>query len=283
VGEKFYAIGRNADGTWLQLQRTDRVKRVIGWLAVRYTDFEFDRVLLPITDSTTGLIGDVPVTDVYNASVVTLAEVKLRADANVRSAEITVIPYDVIVPALEVYPDLTWVKVNYLGQIGWVAGFLVRTPADILERVPIPEGLERTVVGVEIVPPELQLAQLERLRDFVEYRRQLADDMAYFWGLVKKGETVPCSPPGYVESEYAASFQDYKELPEMRRYLPRLRVGVESLNKAIEILQPCGTYTDEQVNEAYAGAINARVIFDTTLEQLDFLEEFVIPKVKADK
>ena len=49
--------------------------------------------------------------------------------------------------------------------------------------------------------------------------------------------------------------------------------GIDALNKSIEILQPCGTYTAEQVNEAYAAAINARIIFEVNLDQLDVLEE----------
>jgi len=112
----------------------------------------------------------------------------------------------------------------------------------------------------------------------VQYRRDLAEVMAGFWALVRRGDIVPCEPPGFIRDEYNASFQDYKELPELRRYLPRLNEGIAYLNYSIEILQPCGVYTNEQADGAYADAVNARIIFDATLQQLDNLEENIIPQ-----
>ncbi|MBC8100684.1 MAG: hypothetical protein H7Y11_14685 [Armatimonadetes bacterium] len=275
IGERLVAIGRNADGTWLELQRPRGTK--IGWLVRSFLEYDFDVITLPITDGITGLTGTTLVEETYGVSLTVQYEATLRADANVRSAALTIVPYDVTIPLLELYPDFTWVKVNYLGNIGWIAGYLVRLPENY-DAVPVTPGIAGiSGITIEIIPAEIQLAQVQRLREFVVLRQDIASNLAGFWALVKRGDIVPCEPPGFIKEEYQANYQDYKELPELRRYLPRLNEGIEKLNRSIEILQPCGTYTGPQVDEAYAAAINARIIFDVGLEQLITLEQFVIP------
>lgn len=277
IGDRLIAIGRNADGSWLEVQRPG-IGTKIGWITREFLDYEFDVAALPLTDGVTGLTGTTPVVDEYGVSIYTQYEATLRSEPNVRSAAITIVPFNLVLPALERYPDQTWVKVNYRGNVGWIAGFLVTYPANIKD-LPVTPGVEG--IGgfvIEIIPPEVQYAQVQRLREFVTYRRDLAANLAGFWAVVKRGEIVPCEPPGFIREEYEANFQDYKELPELRRYLPRLNVGIDHLNYSIETLQPCGVYTAAEVDKAYANAVNARIIFDVNLDQLDNLEENIIPK-----
>jgi uncharacterized protein YraI len=275
IGDRLIAIGRNADGNWFEVQRLRGTR--IGWITRQFLDFEFDPIGLPITDGITGLKGPTPVVEQYGVSILILVEVNLRADASTRSATIDVVPHSSILPLLEIYPDLTWVKVNYLGNIGWIAGYLVRLPENLGD-VPRTPGVTG-VPGFQLVviPPEIQRAQLQRLREFVISRKRVADDLAGFWALVNRGDIVPCTPPGLLEEQYNATFQDYRELPELRRYLPRIQQAIDYLNASLRVLQPCGTYTQTEVNSAYADAVNAKVIFDATLLALDNLDQNIIP------
>ena len=70
--------------------------------------------------------------------------------------------------------------------------------------------------------------------------------------------------------------RDVRELPELQRYTPRLATAIDYLNKAIDPLTICGVLSPDLVGDARDDAINARIIFNATLDQLDNLEENII-------
>lgn len=273
-GDRLQAIGRNADGLWFEVQRPGSGTR-LGWIFNAMVEYEFEPWQLPITDSTTALLGSIPVEDMTGISIVVLFEAILRTEPKAASAAIVTMPINVTLPALERNGDATWVKVNYRGHVGWVAGFLIRKPRNIMD-VPLAPGLPVQLFTIQIIPPEIQREELQRLREFVVVRRDMAIHLENFWYKVKWGEIMPCDPPGFVVAEYQASFRDYQELPETRRHLTRLYEGVTYLNEAISTYQPCGVYLPQEVTEAYNDAINAKIIFDVVLAELDRLEKEVI-------
>jgi hypothetical protein len=68
---------------------------------------------------------------------------------------------------------------------------------------------------------------------------------------------------------------DVRELPELDRYAPQLGEAISYLNDSLDPLQNCGVVTISGIQDAYAAAINARLLFDTITEQLDSLEQMI--------
>jgi hypothetical protein len=122
---------------------------------------------------------------------------------------------------------------------------------------------------------EIQQAQVDRLRAFTILHRDLAFVLEGFWWDVFRGAVKPCEPPAAV-TEYDYADQDVRELPELQRYTPRLATAIDYLNAAIDPLTICGVLSPDLVGDARDDAINARIIFNATLDQLDNLEENII-------
>lgn len=267
------AIGRNADGTWFQVRRPLR-DNPAGWISRELVAFTFAPGDLPITDFTTGVTGPDAVLD-SGVSAFVLTEAALRDRPALNAERIGVLPIMVTIPIYERSPDNLWFLVNYLGQTGWVAEFLVRPVGDVTA-VPISTQFAVTVVDLLIIPPEVQLAQVNRLRGYIIPARDLAATQADFWALLLDREVVPCEPPAGNVALYEWGPQDVAELPELRRYVRRLDTATTDLNDAITIMQGCGVFSDEDVSSAFANAVNATVIYNSILNNLDFLENEVI-------
>ena len=272
------ALGRNTDGTWFEVRRPQR-NESLGWISNTVVSFTFEVAQLPITDFTTGVTGDTPVFD-SGISVLFFAEAVLRDDPERGDNRLGVVPRGVTIPALERSPDNTWLLVNYNGQTGWIAEFLTNTTSD-LDDLPIAaQYLARLdeAANLPIIPPEVQLAQVNRLREYITPLIEISAIVADFWGLVRTGETVPCEPPsdgGFIR--FSITQDDLFELPELRRYQRRLNQATSDLNSTLEIMQDCGVFSTDDVSRAYGQAVNSTIIFTSILGNLDFLEEEVIP------
>ena len=271
--DSLWAVGRNADGSWFEVRRPGREVNA-GWISKDWVSYTFEVGQLPITDFEAGVIGPEPVFD-SGFSVFVLTEATLRNRPSVRGEEIMTIPIGLTIPGFERSPDNLWVHVNYLGTTGWVAEFLMRPSADINTLVVSPE-FAVTSVPVEIIPVEVQLAQVSRLRDFITPKRDLAETVANFWSLVIEREVVPCNPPGGGLEHFPLSARDVIELPELRRYTRRITTAVNDLNASIETMQRCGVYNEDELSTAFAQSVNARIIFDATLGALRNIEDNVI-------
>jgi hypothetical protein len=267
-------VGRNLDGIWFEVRRPDRLTN-LGWVfSEMLEDWEFRVEDLPLTDMTTGILGPAPLAQDPGFAVHVLENVVMRRAPSLQAERITTVPHSVTIPLLARNQDGSWLQVNYLGYEGWIVGFTTRELPDVMV-LPLALGLTPlTTLQVETIPLEIQLAHLNRLRDFLVWHHRVASDLANFWWLVSQGEIVPCNPPALV-SEYLISLQDVRELPELHRHVPRVNEGIEYLNAAIEPLQNCGVLTPRAVTDARNAAINAGVIFDATLDQLDTLEESI--------
>jgi hypothetical protein len=267
-------VGRSLDGTWFEVRRPGRLTN-LGWLFNEVVEWDFQPEALPLTDLATGIIGPTPLAADPGFAVHVREGAAMRPQPYGLGERIVNLPPGVTVPLLERDPTGEWLRVNYLGYEGWIAGFNTRPLAYLMD-VPVAVGLPQLqTVAVEIIPPEVQLAQVQRMRNFVAPLRDLADYMANFWFAVGTGEIMPCSAPGFV-LEYLYTPADVRQLPELQRFAPRMNQGVGYLNDSITPLTNCGIIDPESVQEARNQAINARTIFDATLGALENLEENVI-------
>lgn len=271
-------IGRNTDGTYFEVARPYRPDQSIGWVSIEVIDYEFLPEFLPLTDIETGITGDQPLASPVDYAVFINEGVALRSLPNVQRGErLLNIPPSVVVPVLGRYRDGEWLLVNYNGTEGWIIGFVIRERDDILELPEITGILPDDFapqLQTEIISPEIQMARLQEARAYATERLQLARDLEAFWWLVQQGEVMPCNPPPSVQA-YRYGPRTIRELPELDRYLPRMNEGVGRLNDSIAVLDNCGIVDPFDVQAARNNAINAKIILENTLVQLDNLEEII--------
>lgn len=267
-------VGRNLDGTWFEVRRPGRLTN-LGWIFNEMLDVEFDAEYLPLTDNSTGREGERTLEEDPGFAVFVREGVAMRQVPLFEGERIINIPPNTTVPVLARNQDGTWLRVHYRGYEGWIIAFATREIPNVMA-IPQAMGLPPLqTIGVEIIPVEIQLAQVERLREYVTRARDLALNLENFWWQVYQGEVMPCEPPPFVV-EYQITQVDVRQLPELRRYVPRTLQAVEYLNSAIEPLSICGVFNPDVVINARDSAINARLIFDNTLFLLDELEDNVI-------
>jgi len=273
--QQLEVVGRNLDGTWFEVRRPGRLTN-IGWIPAEYLDWEFSPEKLPLTNLTVGLEGPDPLEvdpgfAVYLLSGAILRNTPLRTGARVGPG---VVPLFSVIPVLARNLDGSWLKVNYRGYVGWISAFTGRELPDVMDVPLAADAPTPETVNIVIIPPEIQLAQIQRLRDFIAPKRILADNLAGFWLMVERGEIMPCNPPESITAyQYTAS--DVRELPELQRYAPQLQEAVDYLNEALEPLQNCGVIGIREVQTAQAAAINARLLFDVIAQQMDSLEQTI--------
>ncbi|MBZ0297827.1 MAG: hypothetical protein K8L99_35050 [Anaerolineae bacterium] len=267
-------VGRSLDGTWFEVRRPGRLNN-LGWIFHEMLEYDFLPENLPLTDLTTGQTGSTALSEDPGFAVYVNENVLLRTRPYYQGDRITTIEASSILPVLTRDPAGEWFKVNYLGNIGWIAGFATRGIPNV-DDVPVEPGLPPLQsANVVIIAPEIQLAQVERLRGYIVPLRDYADGMATFWLMVSRGEILPCNSPAFLD-QYQYGNQDIQQLPELQRYAPRANQGITYLNDSIAPLQECGLIDRRATLAARNDAINARIIFDATLGALKNLEDEVI-------
>jgi hypothetical protein len=265
--DRLEIISRNLDGTWFEVRRPGRMNS-LGWIFYEMIDYDgrtFRPEFLPLGDLTTGVIGEKPLTSaptfaVYMSRFATIS---------------TRVPPLLTVPVVARNQDGSWLKINYLGYEGWIASFSARRLPNVLDIYEEPGLPPLETIATVIIPVELQQAQIDRLRDFINARRSLAAGLEGFWWAVFKGEIMPCDAPEEIIN-YPYTEQDLRELPELGRYMPQLRSAMDSLTTARDPFEECGIIEPERVYNARNSAINAKVEFDAMLERLDVLERDVV-------
>jgi hypothetical protein len=179
-----------------------------------------------------GVEGPTPLEEDPGFAIHLLYGATMRDSPSRQAGRITSVPRVATVPVLARNQDGSWLRVNYIGYVGWIITFTGRDLPDVMA-VPEAPGLPPLeAIEVVIIPPEVQRAQVQRLRDFVVPRRDLAESLTYFWLAVYRGEVMPCDPPASVV-EYQYSRADVRELPELDRYAPQLHSAVEYLNERL--------------------------------------------------
>lgn len=266
-------VGRSLDGTWFEVRRPGRMTNT-GWVFNEMLDWDFPPEQLPLTDLTTGLEGPSALDKDPGFAVHMLSGAVLRTGPLLDAARAGTVPRGVTVPVLARNQNGSWLYVNYIGYQGWIVAFAGRDLPDVKAIPEAPNLPPLATIDVVIIPPEVQRAQLERMRGFVLPRRDLAENLASFWTLVERGEVMPCNPPPEITAfQYVEN--DVRELPEVARYAPQVNDAVTYLNASLGTLRRCGVLAVEDMRQARADAINARILFEATLERLDSLDEII--------
>jgi hypothetical protein len=274
-GEIVQVVSRSLDASWFEVRRLGRMTN-LGWVDNTLIEWDFAPELPPLGDITVGVMGPKPLTSAP-AYGVFLEEAPILRDLPLRIGNhITVIPALIVVPVLGRNADGTWLQVNYFGYEGWIHRGAIRERRDIdLMSLPVPFGTPPPdTIPVVVIPVEIQQAQIDRLRAFAVERRTLASGLEAFWWGVYRGEIMPCNIPPEVAG-YPYTDADVRELPELARYVPRLTEAVQYLQAARAPLERCGIVAPAVTVDARNSAINARVIFDATLETLANLEDTI--------
>ncbi len=266
-------IGRNIDGLWFEVRRINR-QFSLGWVRADLLDIDFQPETLPMTDFTTGVVGERAIAEEHLAVYIT-AEANLRIEPVGTADIVAVVPLGAILPATGRDAAGSWLYVNYRGTEGWLNSSVFRRPANILD-LPDVTFVDEDVAQLSalIIPPEIQLGQLETFRNFVLASQDTASRLVPFWENVLTGEVMPCEPPEFVQT-YLITASDVQQLPELNRYVPRFNEGVLLLNESIDPLYVCGVLNSQTVSEARNDATNANIIMGATLEQLDLLEDLI--------
>jgi uncharacterized protein YgiM (DUF1202 family) len=275
-GEILEIVSRNLDGTWFEVRRPNRLSN-LGWIFNNiYEKADFLPENLPLGDFVTGVIGDTPLTEVSLYGAFVLEGPALRTlPSRTEGTRIINIPPLVTIPVISRTEDGAWFKVNYLGYEGWIIAFTTRNSrATDRKNIPIDplNYVSPESITVVIIPPEVQQAQVDNVRAYIAPRRELAVSLENLWWRVFRGEVMPCNAPEF-QSGYPYTEEDVRELPELQRVAPRLGDAIEYLTEASEPLLNCGIIEPADVVEARDAAINARLIFDATLDRLIIIEE----------
>ncbi|HEX2906298.1 MAG TPA: SH3 domain-containing protein [Phototrophicaceae bacterium] len=272
--DRVEVVSRNLDGTWYEVRRPGRLNN-LGWVFNETLNWKFKPEFLPLGDLTTGVIGPHPLTAVPPFGVYMLEEAILREQPGRSAPAITKVPYLLTIPVLERNQDGTWLHVNYLGYDGWIAVFAARRLPNVMD-IPEAPGLPAlNVPAAVIIPVEIQQAQIDRLRAFMNDRKTLAGGLEAFWWKVFRGEVMPCDAPPEL-TYYPYGEEDVRELPELQRYTPRVIIAIDLMKTARDPFLTCGVVAPETVIDARNAATNARVIFEVTLDSLKNLEENVV-------
>lgn len=276
--DSLIAIGRNVDGEWLQVSRPGNRSQT-GWVTRRLVAFTFEVAQLPLTDLTTGVTGPEPVVNT-GVSVLLLGEATLRTAPGRNAPRADVVPANLTLPVIERTPDNQWLKINFRGTTGWIAEFVTRTSANLNDAPISPEYAGSSqFAALEHIPPELQLAQVDRLLTYVKPAHETAAGVATYWKMLAQGETMACTPSERV-SHFVNSARDLVELPELRRQERVLQQAVDDLNSAIDAMHRCGIYLPNEIAVAYAGALNAQAIFNTVIIRMENLREHIADRVR---
>jgi hypothetical protein len=268
ANDSLTAVGRNIDGEWIEVRRPGRTTRG-GWIARRVTAFTFNVGQLPITDLTTGLIGNEPVVDT-GFSVLMISEGTLRAAPDRYSAQLDIVPVNLTLPVLERTPDNQWLRINYRGTDGWIAEFTTHPNGDVNAVTISPEySNDPQFAAMEIIPIEVQVAQIDDLLNYVRPLSTVAADVTHYWKMMSQGETMECLPPAGNFAYYSPTQRDITELPELRRQRRLLTQAVDDLNAAIATMQRCGVYTQTEIRGAYGNSLNAMSIFQLVIERME--------------
>ncbi len=265
-------VSRSLDGSWFEVRRPGRLTN-LGWVFNKMLKWDFSPEELPLGDLNTDAIGPNPLTKAPPYGAYLKEGLALR-EAPVRSSPLIInIPPLVTIPVLERNQDGSWLHVNYLGYDGWVISYAARI-ANIMS-IPEARGLPPlTTIAVIVIPPEIQQAQIDRLRAFIIKQRDLAVILESFWWDVYRGAVKPCEPPAAVLA-YNYSDQDIRELPELDRLVPRVMDGITDINDSILPLDTCGVLSPDLVASARNDAINAKGILNAELERLKGIEDIV--------
>lgn len=130
-GEVFSAVGRNGDGTWIQINANNTV----GWVSSSFVVFTNGAATsLPVT-SGTDTSASIPLT---GYTLVATTTVNIRSGPAVRFGVMGRLTQLATANIVGRNADTSWWQINYAGIVGWVSATFVTPQSGIdLNRVPV--------------------------------------------------------------------------------------------------------------------------------------------------
>lgn len=233
-------VGRNSDGSWVQVA----YKGVVGWVSVVYVTANGDVSLLPVTDgsdpNTPANIGQSSAPDgtvVQNGTLVVFsatAKVNVRERPDENSVRLGQLEVNARATVTEVDSSRSWGKIDFNGQEGWVALFVVTVLGDIRTvaitgqagsgtNLPIPEG----------APTLEQRAVVDKAQAHLAKYLPDINELAFVLSLgVGADPFIACGPEIAFFNQYRPVRRDYELVPELRAIVSDMNAALRQLNRA---------------------------------------------------
>jgi uncharacterized protein YraI len=253
AGTSIIAIGRNTESTWIQVNYNG----TIGWVQAYLLEVDGNPSRLPVTisprdDTINSTSTEEPAADsVVNAVTITTINVRAFPRTGTRHLGVLSPVTEIVLVARSGTGNAIWYGIDYNGQRGWVAGWLLRidgntnTIPDVTDRLPALEKLQASLDSAIIT-----LEPIENV-----------------WYNLANGQNTFCSSTPFPPPLVADIDESILEAnPDISETLQLLNFGVDETQKAIDAWDnECSLdreiVTDEVVTKGVQAVDNANNAF----------------------
>jgi uncharacterized protein YraI len=232
-------LGRTADGSWLQVQ----YKSVIGWVTVFYVASNDDFSLLPVTDATDPNVVPRPEEQVVapDGTIVKTGELIIFSPST--EVNVRVLP-DEAAPLLGrlapnqratvrlLDPTRLWGQIDFEGQQGWVALYVVAVYGDIrtVAVLGVPDsGWELPIETSPVFSLEQRQIVANASAHLGRYIGAASDLVGIFSNAVNSG-FIACGPVPAFLRPYRPFRTDYARVPELEPIVTNMNLAFDQIN-----------------------------------------------------
>jgi uncharacterized protein YgiM (DUF1202 family) len=251
-GTVLSALGRSSDNSWIQVE----YKGVIGWASVIYLATSDDLTRLPVTDAS--LLGTPRPEERVSAPDGTIVNTgELVVYSSQSNINVRVLPEEgsAVLGQLAQFeratvtlldPSRTWGRIEFQGQPGWVALYVVTVLGDIrtIEVLGDPaSGSEMPVVGLP--GGGFSLEQREAVQRLQDHLARYLPQASGLLDILRNGAStgfIACGPvPDFLRA-YSPSRNDYVLVPELQPLVTKLNSAFATMNRPRgQWLQACSS------------------------------------------
>ncbi len=240
VNTTLQVIGRNGDGSWLQVA----YKGVVGWVSTAYISANGDLSLLPVTDgsdpNTPANVGQSSAPDgtiVQNGTLVVYgngAVINVRQQPDFNSVLLGTIDPGVRVTVTEVDSSRSWGKISFNGQEGWVELYAVIVLGDIRTVAVSGQPGSGTNLPVPGGAPSLeQRAVVDRAQAHLAKYLPAVNELVFVLSLGTDADPfIACGPEIPYLKSYTPARRDYELVPELVEIVRDINAALRQLNRA---------------------------------------------------
>lgn len=240
VNTTLQVIGRNGDGSWLQVA----YKGVVGWVSSVYVATNGDISLLPVTD---GSDPNVPAnvgqssapdgTIVANGTLVIFSSstsVNVRQQPDFNSVLLGTVDPGVRVVVTQVDSSRSWGRIDFNGQVGWVELYAVTVLGDIRTVAVAGQPGSGTNLPVPGGPPSLeQRAVVDRAQAHLAKYLPAVNELVFVLSLGADADPfVACGPEIPFMKSYVPARRDYELVPDLLELVRDMNAAIRQLNRA---------------------------------------------------
>lgn len=251
-GTVMSALGRTSDGSWIQVE----YKGVIGWASLAYLASSDNLAALPITDAS--LLGTPRPEEQVSAPDGTIVKTgELVVYSTQSNVNVRVLPEEgtAVLGQLAQFeratvylldPSYTWGRIEFQGQQGWVALYVLTVLGDIrtVEVLGDPaSGAEMPVVGLP--GGGFSLEQREAVQRLQDHLARYLPQASGLLDILRNGASsgfIACGPIPDFLRDYNPSRNDYVLVPELEPLVNTLNSAFAIFNRQRgQWLQACSS------------------------------------------